>query len=357
MLERLDPRGQGVVSRTDMMRTMKKMGVRLPPSELTKVIRAFEVRNGQVRYREFCLALKNRNPLKAGLGESTASARGTLASAADSQVAAPSPEPDTAIVYEANALMASDAGVQEALPRLANELKGRQEEVRSMLERLDPRGQGVVSRTDMMRGMKKMGVRLPPSELTMVLRSFDANSDGLLRCGDFYAALYGDVRSVNMSRYVYRASEIDLAVQEALSLIALEMHTRGEDVMSMLVRMDTNHNGIIETKEFTQALKKLDFVLYPSEAELATRAFDLNGDGVVRLDELYSIMMGHQQQKLVAVPHAGEHVDGADQFHVSAADVLREPSAHASPSPSPAEPRHLSPSADSKRSAFRAYLD
>jgi Ca2+-binding EF-hand superfamily protein len=354
MLERLDTSRQGVVSRTEVLRGMKKIGVKLPPSELTKLLRAFDASgDGHVMWREFCSMLKAEAPMEVGVLDSAGRARGTPArGAVDSQAAAPVSEPDVAADQEASRLAASAAGAPEALGRLAEELQGRGEEVFMMLERLDTSGQGVVSRTEVLRGMKKLGVILPAAELTKVLRSFDENGDGQLHCGIFFNALYGNVQSGSQSRDEshpnrvpptprtrsrLRLLESDLAVREVLGRLADEMRHRGEDVMSTLNRIDRNQNGVIEVSELSGFLRsRCNLGLYPSEEALAMIAFDSNHDGEVQLEELYSVMMDHAKHApQTTVPRSPIASDASESYATSNSLAYGSAPGRMAPSPTP----------------------
>ena len=82
-------------------------------------------------------------------------------------------------------LWETDPAVRAALDQLVEELWDRREDVRSMFERLDRNGTGVLSRQEMLRAMKQLGVRLGPSELTAVMRAFDQNGDVRLLAAAF----------------------------------------------------------------------------------------------------------------------------------------------------------------------------
>ena len=54
MLQRLDRNGTGSISRQEMQRGLTGMGIRLTPSEISAVMRAFDVNNdGTVAWHEF----------------------------------------------------------------------------------------------------------------------------------------------------------------------------------------------------------------------------------------------------------------------------------------------------------------
>ena len=82
-----------------------------------------------------------------------------------------------------------DPATREVLDRLIEEIYDRREDAREMFERMDTNGSGTLSRPEMMRAMRSMNVRLSPSELTMVMESFDVNGDGQVRWQDLYRAV------------------------------------------------------------------------------------------------------------------------------------------------------------------------
>ena len=57
----------------------------------------------------------------------------------------------------------------------------------AMLQRLDIQGTGILKRTDVLRGLRAMNVRLTGSELMSVLRVFDESCNARLYWPDFFA--------------------------------------------------------------------------------------------------------------------------------------------------------------------------
>ena len=112
--------------------------------------------------------------------------------------------------------------------RLLGELYDRREDVREVLERMDTNGTGFLSRAEMMRGMRGLGVRLDPSELTAVFEHFDANGDGRVSWRELYRRLseykWGSVPMGRRSSQRAGSFGTEAAVQEAgCCALVLEM--------------------------------------------------------------------------------------------------------------------------------------
>ena len=75
------------------------------------------------------------------------------------------------------------------MEHMCDELHDRLGEVASMLQQLDRRGSGKLSREEFVRGLQGLGISLRPDELNMVMDAFDTKGDGQVLLGPFKRTL------------------------------------------------------------------------------------------------------------------------------------------------------------------------
>lgn len=70
-------------------------------------------------------------------------------------------------------------------------------------------------------------------------------------------------------------------------------------------RFDTDHNGVITVKEFTQALKKFGFMLGEDEVLILMRHFDKRQDGQITYNEFCDVVLDEDFTKEMLRPRLG----------------------------------------------------
>jgi hypothetical protein len=88
-----------------------------------------------------------------------------------------------------NWLLENDPVLNAAMEHMCDELHDRLGEVTSMLQRLDRRGSGELSREEMERGLQGLGIHLSPDELHSVVDAFDNRGNGQVAWGHFMRTL------------------------------------------------------------------------------------------------------------------------------------------------------------------------
>ena len=77
----------------------------------------------------------------------------------------------------------SDAAIADAIARLAREVYGghSKAQVASKLKLLDRNSNGLVSRAELEQGLRGLGTKLQPLEMSALMQAFDRNRDGQVR--------------------------------------------------------------------------------------------------------------------------------------------------------------------------------
>lgn len=100
--------------------------------------------------------------------------------------------------------------VSKALDRLCNEIHWNSMTEKELFNKLDENDDGVLSKAEVSRGLRSMGITLLPSELDSVLRAFDTDGNGTIEFDEFFDLLSKHAQELGLGCYKQPEPEYDL---------------------------------------------------------------------------------------------------------------------------------------------------
>lgn len=133
-------------------------------------------------------------------------------------------------------------------------------------------------------------------ELERVFRYFDENGDGKISPAELQNCLRaaGEELSAEDAEAVVESSDSDgdglLGLEDFLKLVDAEEEEKGRSIRDAFQLYEMEGQGCITPNSLRRMLKRLGQSRSIDECRAMIRRFDLNGDGVISLDE-FEVMM------------------------------------------------------------------
>ncbi|KAH3713110.1 calmodulin-beta-like [Dreissena polymorpha] len=134
-----------------------------------------------------------------------------------------------------------------------------EKDVKNMFDQMDKNGNGKVSKEEMGKLLRSMGVQMTGEELEAAMKKIDTNKDGQISYSEFKTFVMRQFHESSGSK---------------------------EDQIRQVFRMiDRDDNGYIQKAEIRRAVKALGETLTNAELEDMMREADLNNDGKINYEE------------------------------------------------------------------------
>jgi Ca2+-binding EF-hand superfamily protein len=285
----LDVRGIGKLSKADMYRGLQSLGVRLPPRDLTRLVRYFESEHGDgIDYIEFTRALNEYrgapDPPPQPVTQAASGRQGSAARQNDS-----SAEPAQQRSWQ------TDPGVRAALDLLVEDLSSQREGARGMFKRIDRKNSGQVLRSDLESALQRLGIQMKRGVLKRVMDALDINGDGhidymeLMQMVDEHCALRLSERT-QCDSVSERPWERDTVVRVALSQVVEQLHGRMDSVHPAFRELDVRGIGKLSKADMYRGLQSLGVRLPPRDLTRLITAFDVDDSGKVDIIEFCTVV-------------------------------------------------------------------
>ncbi|KAF0691786.1 Aste57867_17057 [Aphanomyces stellatus] len=141
---------------------------------------------------------------------------------------------------------------------------------RTMFETLDGDGDGVVTTTEFLDGLRRLGpefAAVAPASVRACIAAFDANGDSRINYVEFLAFLH---------------KKLHLSLRQELQAIFTRAVANGTDVAALFRQLDTSRDGQLSFREFEMALKHVGFrVSDRRQFDAFCHSLDDDGNGTI----------------------------------------------------------------------------
>ena len=186
----------------------------------------------------------------------------------------------------------SDKVLCMVLERISTQLRGNNAALFQMLVKLDKNKNGLISPTEMHKGLITLGIKLHEGDLGSIIRIFDRNSKNEIDYMELYRVLVqlrargSAARTVAAPTLAPQAADDQRTLETVLERILKEMNGKHSGVVQILRHLDHDSSGSITDRELAHGMLTLNVRLSKAEVKAVVAAFDTNGNGKVDLKEL-----------------------------------------------------------------------
>jgi Ca2+-binding EF-hand superfamily protein len=261
VFDEFDENGDGVLSRSEFGRALRKLDLDVTKSETSQLMRRFDRDDkGVVSVKDFMVFVLGPDAGKGG---------------DDSSVASSEAIPLTII---------------ELTRKLRGILKNRKRgDIDRVFDEFDENGDGVLSQSEFGRALVKLGLENASAEVDLdkLFNLFDCDDKGVISVKDFMRFVLGSKNNiVDLTRKLRRI---------------LKSRKRG-DLDRVFEEFDRNGDGMLEKREFSRALRKLDLDVDDTETDQLMRRFDKEGKGVVSVQDFLFFVLQTGSEEVSKVP-------------------------------------------------------
>lgn len=140
--------------------------------------------------------------------------------------------------------------------------------LKEIFDLFDKDKSGAISKDELGTALRAMGQTPTESEIDEFLKEADTNKSGQIEWHEFLAVV-------------------------PKKLKAIELEEQERELMEAFKLFDTDNDGIIDAKEFTDTLMRLGEKLTQAQAAQLAKDADLNGNGKIEYSEFVKWLMSH----------------------------------------------------------------
>ena len=145
----------------------------------------------------------------------------------------------------------------------------------------------VVSRLELGKFIRKIGVELDGSKLDDLLNSFDQNKDGRVDFNEFFKVV---------KPYLVERTETTATVDEILTNIATYMNKNQITLASLFTSLDQNKDGFLNRTELKDFIHKHEGPTDEEKINEILGFFDHNGDNRISIKEFINVLKPYMEK-------------------------------------------------------------
>ncbi|XP_031130020.1 calmodulin-like protein 3 [Ipomoea triloba] len=140
------------------------------------------------------------------------------------------------------------------------------EELSRVFEMFDRNGDGHITKAELSDSLENMGIYIPDADLVAMIEKIDINGDGRVDIDEFgalYQSIMDERDEEEDMREAFNVFDINgdgfISVEElksVLSSLGLKQGRSLEDCKKMIVKVDTDGDGMVDFAEFKQMMRR-----------------------------------------------------------------------------------------------------